>query len=58
MRNIEDIITIIKTEKNNIMINILEEIQIERAAKSADKFNYIINDKNEPFYRLLPPADS
>ena len=57
MRNVEDIMTVINSESNNRKINILEEIQIVRAAKSVDILNDVINGKNEPLYILLSPVD-
>ena len=47
MKNISDIMNIINTERNHMKIKILEEFQIIRAAKSADKLNDVINGKNK-----------
>ena len=58
MRNIKDIMTIINKESNHTKINILKEIEIIIAEKSADIFNGVISKKNEPLYRLLPPVNS
>ena len=54
-RNIKDIMTI-NSESNYMKINVPEEIQIVRAAKSANILNDI-SGNNKPLYRLLPPAD-
>ena len=51
-RNIENIMVIIKPENSHTKIDILEEIKMIRAAKSADILNDI-NGKNEPLYILL-----
>ena len=58
MRNIEDIMTIIKTESFHTKVNKLTEIKVMRAAKSAELFNDVTNGKNDPLYRLLPQIDS
>ena len=52
MRNSEAIMTVINTGSNHTKINILEEIQITRAAKSIDILNDFISGKNEPLYIL------
>ena len=57
MRNIQDTMIIISTKNNHAKLNILEEIQIMRAAKSANILNDIISKGNESFYRILPLVD-
>ena len=58
MKNIEDIMTSINTESYQTTINVLEEIQIVEAIKSADILNGVINGKNEALCRPLQPADN
>ena len=45
------------SERNHTKINILEEIKIMRAAKSADILNYVFSRKSESLYGLIPPVD-
>ena len=57
MRNIQDTMIIISTKNNHAKLNILEEIQIMRAAVSGDILNDVFIGKNESFFKLLPPVD-
>ena len=55
MKNIDNIITILKKENNHEKINNLEEIGILKEAASQ---NEVINGRTYPLYKIILPVDS
>lgn len=54
MKRMEEIMDTIHTDNNHFKINILEEIEIVKAATSHNIVNEIINSRNDPLYKLFP----
>ena len=55
MKNMDDFMTVLYKQKWKI--NILEEIDITKAASSLNLLNDIINPRNDPVYRNLYSVD-
>ena len=50
--------TILHKESNHEKINKLEEIEIINATASQNILNDIINDRNDPLYKILISVDN
>ena len=58
MKNIDRIMTISHKENNHGKINRLEEKEILKEAASQNILNDVINDMNDPLYKILISLDS
>ena len=56
MKTIEETMSIIYLENNLMKINILEEIEILKAASSKYLLSDVIAGQNDPMYELLPSS--
>ena len=56
MKTIEGTMSITHLEKNHRKINILEEIEVLKAASSKHLLNDVIARKNDPIYKPLPTS--
>ena len=58
MKNIDNIMTILHKGNNHAKINKVEEIEILKGTKLLNILHDVINDRNDPLYKILLSVES
>ena len=58
MKNFGNIMIILHKQNNHAKLNKLEEIESLKETASQNKFNDVINGRNDPLYKILLSVES